>query len=60
MIDGSEQKREGLIDYQRKEFASYGMYALGGDIYILNNHDILFWTYKGKKKYALGRLRPRN
>lgn len=57
--ESGDQSRQGIIDYGDKTYEPYRTYWLGRDIRILDNKEILCWTYKGKKKFALLRISPK-
>lgn len=58
-IDGSNKTREGVLDYANKDIEPYRAYWLDRDVFMLENGEILFWTYKGKKKFSIGMMRPK-
>lgn len=46
------QKREAIIDYSKKPYSAYRRYRMAKDMAVINNNNLLFVTYYGKKKFG--------
>jgi hypothetical protein len=55
-VDGDSKSREGIIDYATKEYESFTPYKLGYNLRVMDNNEIIAWTYKGKNQYGLFRI----